>query len=186
MLLYRVAPYLASATDKSQPGHPEYLHRPQGQGRVDNPGIYDVWYLSVTEAGAIGETFASHPVWDDDIFNFRDLPSARFALHTFSIPNNCRIIDLDDARALLELGLRPTQVITTNKSVTQGWAMTLYQSNSATGPAWDGVRWWSRHHPDWPVMGLWRTVPQYQETSALTVSHTAVKDAAQTLIRNIR
>jgi hypothetical protein len=161
MLLYRVAPYLATITDSAVPGHPEYLHRPQGNGRVDNPSLYDVWYLSLTEAGAVGEVFASHPKWNDSIFKFRKLRGARYSLHTFSVPDNCPIIDLDDAQSLLDRGLRPTQIVSLNRTVTQAWAKRLFHEPGATGPAWHGARWWSRLYPDWPVIGLWRTKPSY-------------------------
>src|SRR5262245_6778359 len=119
MLLYRVAPYDPRAKKSDTPGHPEYLHRPQGGGRVDNPGLYDAWYLSLTEAGAIGETFQGHPIWSDKMFNFPRITGAHYALHMFSVPNDCRIIDLDDSQTLVDKGLRPTQVVTPNRSVTQ-------------------------------------------------------------------
>ena len=186
MLLYRVAPYLATVRDSALSGHPEYLHRPQGNGRVDNPRLYDVWYLSLTEAGAVGEVFASHPEWNDEVFDFKKLPGARFALHTFSIPDNCRIIDLDDAQYLADRGLRPTQIVSLNRTVTQAWAENLFHEQAASGPAWDGARWWSRLHPDWPVVGLWRTKPTFVRTSTLALTHPAVVDAAQTLNRVIK
>src|ERR1700719_1710944 len=148
MLLYRVAPYLATAADASQPGHPMYLPPSKGKGRVDNPSLYSVWYLSLTEAGAVGEIFASHPVWKDAMLDYVDLTGARFALHTFYIPDSSRIIDLDNAKYLFDRGLRPTQVVSVNRAVTQSWAKDLFHEPGATGPAWHGVRWWSRHHPD--------------------------------------
>ena len=185
MLLYRVAPYLASAKPKD-PGHPEYLPSPLGEGRIDNRGLYHVWYLSVTEAGAIGEVFEGHPIWNDKMFKYKGISGARFALHTFSVPDACRIVDLDDAQRLLDYGLRPTQVVSRNKSVTQIWARKLYNDVIMTGPAWEGVRWWSRLNPDWPVIGLFRVTPTYVRTSALEPAHPAVQDAAQTLRRRIK
>lgn len=41
MLVYRVFPHLNSAK-AGEPGHPSYLHRPQGTGRRDNPDHYSV------------------------------------------------------------------------------------------------------------------------------------------------
>ncbi|MBY6366918.1 RES family NAD+ phosphorylase [Rhodococcoides corynebacterioides] len=187
MLLYRIAPYSSAAADSSQPGHPSYLHKPaQGYGRVDNAGIYDVWYLSRTEAGAVGEVFARYTEWQEVMFDFRAIAGARYALHTYSVHDDCKIIDLDDAQALVDVGLRPTQVVTRNRTVTQRWAQKLYNQTTMTGMAWDGVQWWSRHHSDWPVLGLWRTAPTYVRTSELSMAHSAVVDAAGTLNRRTK
>jgi hypothetical protein len=189
MLLYRVAPYSAAAKVPTQAGHPSYLHKPQGLGRIDNPGVYDVWYLSHTEAGAVGETFARFTEWQDAMFDFKnipDSPEARYALHTYSVPDNCRIVDLDDAQALTDNGIRPTHVVTPNRTVTQRWAHKLYNATTMTGLAWDGVQWWSRHNPNWPVLGLWRTVPEYVQSSELSVTHAAVIDAAAAITRTIK
>lgn len=189
MLLYRVAPYLASVTDPDRPGHPAYLHRPaQGRGRLDNREIYDVWYLALTQSGAIGETFFSIPVWKDEMFLFGDsIPGARYALHRFSIEDECPIIDLDDSQTLVDYGLRPTQIVTPNRSLSQRWALKLYEDkNPSSGYAWHGIRWWSRTHSDWPVLGLFRCIPEYIDTEHLSIKHPAVRDAAAVLRRKIK
>ena len=89
MLLYRVVPYLASATP-GEPGHPSYVHRPQGRGRLDNPSAYDCWYLSEQEAGAVGEVFADLLSWTDDMFAAPYLPGATRALAAYEITDDTR------------------------------------------------------------------------------------------------
>jgi hypothetical protein len=184
VLLYRVFAYLASAT-VGTPGHPGYLHRPQGRGRLDNPSDYDGWYLSEQEAGAVGEVFADLLRWTDDMFAAPYLPGAKRALGTYEIPDDTGLLDLDDARNLLARGLRPTQVIERNRPATQAWALDIYNERKAgTGARlWAGVRWWSYHRPQWRVVGLWGVTPAPVRVDALDLAHPAVIDAARVLAK---
>ncbi len=184
MLLYRVVPYLASATP-GEPGHPSYLHRPQGRGRLDNPSEYDCWYLSEQEAGAVGEVFADLLSWTDDMFAAPYLPGATRALATYEITDDTPLLELDDARNLLARSLRPTQVIERNRPATQAWALNIYnERNPGTGARlWAGVRWWSHHRPQWRVMGIWGVTPTSLRVDPLNLGHPAVIDAARVLAK---
>lgn len=184
MLLYRVFAYLASAPAR-EPGHPSYVHRPQGRGRLDNPAGYDCWYLSEQEAGAVAEVFADLLRWTDDMFAAPYLPGAARALGTYEIADDAALLDLDDARNLLARGLRPTQVIERNRSATQAWALDIYNERQAgTGARlWAGVRWWSYHRPEWRVMGIWGVTPTSVRVDALALTHPAVVDAARVLAK---
>jgi hypothetical protein len=184
MLLYRVSPYLPGSP-AGEPGSPTYLHKPQGTGRLDNPTYYDVWYLSLTEAGAVGETFAAHPKWPDKIFKFGKLAGARFALHTFQLSDSCPLLDLDDANNLVERSLRPSQVVTLNRGITQQWALRIWNELGSSRHRWDGIRWWSRHSSDWPVVALWTDAPKCVDTEDLSTRHKAVVEAAGVLNRQI-
>lgn len=184
MLAYRVTPYAIGA-EVGAPGSPTYLHKPQLNGRLDNPDYYDVWYLALTEAGAVGETFASHPKWTDKIFDFKRLPGAKFALHTFHLPDGCPLLDLDDAASLLERGLRPSQIVTLNRSTTQSWALKVWNEIGSRGRKWHGVRWWSRHSAEWPIVALWNGTPKCVDSEELTLAHKSVVEAAHVLNRSI-
>jgi hypothetical protein len=182
VLLYRVFGYLASAAE-GESGNPEYLFRPQGRGRVDNPKHYDVWYLSRDASGAVGEVLGDFSEWTDDVFETPYLPGGRRALGIYSIPDGTPTVDLDDANNLLDRGLRPTQIIARNRPVTQGWALKIFQEQNSDGSRkWDGVSWWSYHRPEWQVYGLW-IKPQIQTVEELTLSHSAVRDAGRLLAR---
>ena len=185
MLLYRVVPVAAGAKS-GEPGHPEYLHRPQGGGRLDNPAHYDLYYLSATESGAVGESLAKFRQWTDSIFDFKKVPGATLSLCTFVVPDGTRMIDMDDSRTLMAMGLRPTQVVTLNRAVTQSWALRVWEEHDHAGRKWDGIRWWSRHHTEWAVMGLWNATLTLDKVEPLDLSHRAVRDAAETLNRVIR
>lgn len=186
MLVYRVFPYLASAPPEA-PGHPLYLHRPQGHGRLDNPRHYDTWYFATAPEAAIGETFADLSVWSDDMFEFPKVARARRVLGTFEIDDGAAILDLDDARALYERRLRPTQVIARNRAVTQSWALEIYNERNDRGERrWAGIRWWSFQRPHWTVIALWYPAGepvghQVVDVDELSLTHVAVRDAARSL-----
>lgn len=186
MLLFRVFPYLAGA-HVGEPGHPQYLHPAQGAGRLDNPREYQCWYLSAEASGAAGEVFGDLARWSDGMFGFPALPGARRTLGTYEIPDDTPLVDLDDAQNLLDRGLRPTQVIGSNRPVTQAWALRIFNERAHGGTRkWNGVRWWSYHRPQWRIFGLWEIEPRCVDTGALDVGHPAIVDAARTLVRPLR
>jgi hypothetical protein len=185
MLLYRVFPHIASAIPGT-PGSGEYLHRPQGAGRLDNPLHYEVWYLAYEPTGAIGEIFGDQYEWSNAMFLFPKLPGSSRALGTYFIPDHSRVLDLDDAQELLHRGLKPTKVVDRNRTATQQWALKIYnEPGHRPVPIWDGVKWWSFHRPSWRVIGLWGVRPTLVAVESLDVTHIAVKDAANSLSKRI-
>jgi hypothetical protein len=163
--LYRVLPYLRSARANA-PGHPLFVPASTGAGRVDNPGQYDVLYLGDTAAGAIAEAFGWAPTWDATLFRGTPaLPGSVRALVSYELDDaRATVCDLDDARRLVELGLRPSQVVTRDRHVTQQWSAAIFARAEFAG-----VRWWSYYDPRWGSFGLW-------DRSALRVSSVQVLD----------
>jgi hypothetical protein len=186
MLVYRVFPHLASAAVGAA-GHPQYLHRGQGGGRLDNPGHYLVWYLACSPSGAVGEAFADLDTWSDTMFAYPKLAGSRRALATYAIPDDLALLDLDDAKNLLDRGLRPTQVVERNRSATQVWALKIFRErNDRSSQMWNGVKWWSIHRPQWEIIGYWGTAaPTVVNVERLTTSHSALIDAARALSKPI-
>jgi RES domain len=183
VLLYRVFPYLPTASP-GEPGHPLYEHRPQRGGRIDHPD-YFVWYLSPHAAAAIGETFGNLGVWDGSMFPFPLIAGSRRALGTYRLPDDLRLLDLDDPAALVERSLRPTQIVTRNLAVTQAWGHRLWDErdpHDASQHRWQAVKWWSYHRPVWSVMASWER-PELQQVEDLDLNHPAVRDAAAALSR---
>jgi hypothetical protein len=167
--LYRVLPYLRSAR-AGAPGHPMYVPTATGAARVDNPGQYDVLYLGDSAAGAMAEAFGWSPTWDATLFRgIPALPGSVRALATYELDDaRAAVCDLDDARRLVELGLRPSDVVTRDRAVTQRWAGELFAARRFAG-----VRWWSYYDPRWGSFGLW-------DVSALRlVSVTPLADVEQ-------
>lgn len=190
MIVYRVFVH-DPAAGAGEPGHADYLHKPQGQGRLDNPRHYDLWYFAVLPEAAIGEIFGNLTDWTQGMFLAPYLPGARRALARFEIPDELDILDLDDAKALLDRGLRPTQVVARSRATTQNWALAIFNEASQDGSRrWAGIRWWSYQRPQWPVIGLWvppGTTPAHTLVGVeeLALDHPSVVDAARTMAKSI-
>jgi hypothetical protein len=175
--LYRVLPWLDDARE-GQPGHPLYIPTPQGAGRVDNPEHYLILYASDVPAGAVGEAFGNHSVWTPELLEGPPLmQGSRRALATYE--GDSEALDLDDPAALVERGLKPSRVVTRDRSVTQSWALDVFQERR-----WDGVRWWSFHHPEWGSFGLWNvTSLTVADVQPLERDSAALTEAARSLNR---
>ncbi|GAF47569.1 RES domain-containing protein [Rhodococcus wratislaviensis] len=182
MLVYRVFPYLSAAAP-GQPGHPSYEHRPQRGGRVDHPD-YHLWYLSRLAEAACGESFGNLARWEASMLEFPLLPGSRRALGVFELPDDLRVLDLDDPAQLVRLGLRPTQVVTRNLTVTQGWGHRIWsETEPHTGDrAWQAVAGWSYHRPQWSVLASWLR-PALVRVEPLDLDHPAILDSAKALQR---
>jgi len=179
VLLYRVFPYLAAAS-LGQPGHPRYVHPVQGAGRFDNPAHFVAWYMAAEAVSAVGESFAQLSIWRDEMFEFPLIPGSRKALGIYDLPDDLPYVDLDDPRRLVDLGVRPSQVIERNRPYTQALALRIHSEGR-----YNGIRWWSFHGPQWRVYCLWEIDPTIVQIDALTVAHIAVVSAAATLTRTI-
>lgn len=186
MLVYRIFPHDPSAPT-GQPGHPLYEHRPQRAGRIDHPD-YFVWYLAAQQEGAVGETFGNLATWDASMFQTPFLPTGRRALGIYRLPNDVRLLNLDDPAQLVARNLRPTQVVVRNLAVTQAWGHSIWSERDSHDHAsrrWDAVAWWSYHHPRWQILGSWNP-PELVEIQELKLTHPAVQEAASVLQRPTR
>ena len=180
MLLYRVFPWLASAP-AGEGGHALYVPEPTAAGRADNPAYYRVIYLSSAAPGAVAETFGNLAIWTPRMFVRPDLPGSVRALATYDLSDDESVYDLDDPAALSALGMRPSQVVTRDRSVTQGWALRVFRQKR-----WSGLRWWSYYDPRWYTYAVWkfgalRLVSG--QLRALTIDDPAVVEAAEVLHR---
>lgn len=187
MLLYRVFPHSPSAAAGS-PGHSGYLHRPQVNGRWDNPSLYDTWYFSKSPEGAIAESFGNLATWSAEMFLTPFMPGGRRALGVYSVPDDLSILDLDDARNLLELGMRPSQVVARNLAYTQSRAAEIFDARGLSGRRWAGLSWWSFHRPTLTNVALWATLTEPApltpvEVTPLTLSTPSVVEAARMLAK---
>lgn len=180
MRLHRVFPLLATAAE-GEPGHALYVPEPSGAGRVDNPSRYRTLYFSDTPAGAVVEAFGGLKIWIAQMFVRPDLPGSVRALATYDVSDDLRIFDLDDAAALDSLGLRPSQVVTREREVTQRWALAIYEQGK-----WGGVRWWSYYDPRWYSYAVWdieALASTIVAVQPLTLDSAAVAEAAEILGR---
>jgi hypothetical protein len=184
VLVYRVFPHL-DAAKPNEPGHPLYEHRPQRGSRADHPDYY-VWYVTRQPEAACGETFGNISQWAESMFDFPAVTGAQRALGVYELPDDLRICDLDDPHRLIDVGLRPTQVVTRNLAVTSAWAHRIWSQHSAAvgGRAWQAMQWWSFHRPYWTVLASWEQ-PTFIESQPLALAHPAVAAAAKSLNRSL-
>lgn len=184
MRAHRVFPYLPSAAP-GEPGHADYVPTTQGTGRLDNPDAYTIRYFAESPAAAVAERLGELSVWTPPMFLQRR--GARLALATVEIPDSVRRLDMDDAQVLLDRDLRPTQVVRRDASVTQAWALKVYEERVSPRGArrWDGIRWWSWFRPEWPVFALWAGESELVDVKVLDLAHPAVREAAVALGRVI-
>ena len=167
MVAFRCTWYDAEAKTPDVPGHPLYVAPRQGAGRVDDPQHeYRVLYVSDEAAGCVGEVFGDFAIWTPALLQPPpNLPGAARAIVEYDV--SAHFCDLDDPKNLVEFGLRPSQVVSPDRSVTQRWARQIYETGQ-----FDGVEWWSRRHARWANAGLWN------QTGVNVVSVTILNDLA--------
>jgi hypothetical protein len=142
---------------------------------------YRVPYLSDHPAGAVAEAFGNHAVWTAGLLaGPPSLPGSVRALVTYRLAA-ARILDLDDSRALLRRRLRPSQIVTRDRAVTQRWALAVFRERR-----WSGARWWSYYDPRWGSLGLWEIARvRVESVGRLAWDHPAVLEANEVLLRPI-
>lgn len=179
--LYRIFPFLESAQPE-EPGGALYLP-PQRAGRIDNPELYSVLYLSTSGAGAAAEAFGRFPEWTPAILaGSPSLPGSVRALASYNLTDGTALCDLDDPQVLLQLGLRPSDVVSRDYDRTRAWARRVYELGS-----WAGIRWWSYYDPRWASIGLWDTNSlTLLNVQPLELSNPAVVAASRTILRKLR
>jgi hypothetical protein len=90
------------------------------------------------------------------------------------------VVDLDDPRRLVDLGSRPTEVMSADRSVTQELARRIHERGA------DGVRWWSTWPEHRPLLALWSTDVRVVRVLDLGLDHDAVIAAAGILAKPVR
>lgn len=180
--LFRCYPRIAGAR-KGKPGHWSYVPPHQLHGRWDNSDLYQSWYFSCTAVGAVAESFYNKRVWIPEVF-LTPLGEARaIAEFTFS---GGPLLDLDDAATLLEIGVRPSQVVVPDIGVTQDIARELFETYGDTHA---GITWWSSQLPAEQSVLLWAAGGEppaglsLDGIQPLSTAHPAVIEAAGRLYR---
>ncbi len=137
MTLHRVFTWDGS-TDGDVAGGPLFVpRRRQGSGRHDNPELYGAFYCSLEPASCIAEAlqpFRNQSVAQSDLSRSDGLC---LALARYDLGVDADLADLDDPLALHCRGLRPSQVATLERQLTQRTAARIYEEGAA------GLLWWS-------------------------------------------
>jgi RES domain len=144
VILWRVLPWDPSARPAT-PGGALWFPRPfQGTARHDNPARYGCLYAAEEPATAIAETLAPFRGTGDlepEMLVRMGRPLALARLELRGAP----LLDLDDPAVLVDAGLRPSQVATGHREVTQPDAARLFDVH----PDAAGLRWWSTLEASW-------------------------------------
>jgi hypothetical protein len=177
--LWRVLPYDSTAR-AGQPGHPLHVPPRQGAGRIDNPEHYLVRYLADSPEGAVAEAFGDLAAWTASMLRGSpSLPGSARALATYELVAGAVLCDLDNPAELVARTMRPSQVVSRDRELTQAWALRLWVEGR-----YDGVRWWSARDPRWGSIGIWSpTGIVVTDVRVLTVDDPALLTAASVLQR---
>ncbi len=179
MRCFRVYPHVASVA-RAHIGHA--LHRPprQGTGRIDNPQEYLTLYAAGRPSVSVAEIFAAQPSpWDETTLYRAD--SRPYYLAEIEFPDERPVCNLDDPRVLLDRMLKPSSIVSRDRTRTQAWALDIFHESR-----WDGVSWWSFYDPDVPALGLWNLADAaVVRTEILRVDSEPFIDAAKLLNRTI-
>ena len=177
MTLYRCFAWREDARPEAPDG-PLWVPRVfQGDGRHDNPAAYGCLYLSDRREACIVEQIAAFrgQRLTASILKRRGLP---LALARLELDDDRDLIDLDDPAVLKRERLRPSQVATRHRTVTQPQALDLFRRH----PAAAGLRWWSTFEALWTNVTVFDRASRaltLTEVTGLTLDHPAVRDAAE-------
>ena len=180
MELFRVFVWDGSSLDDREGGPLFVLRSHQGKGRHDNPSRYGAWYCSRLPVAAVAESiqrFRGQTLQDRDLSR----PDGRTtAMAKLDLPADVSIADLDDPGVLSERGLRPSQVATRRRSITQPIAESLFADGA------DGLSWWSTLEGEWINVTLFhervvRRVTLSEPPRRLSIRLPEVRQAAEHL-----
>jgi hypothetical protein len=178
--LYRVFPFVPKSAPR-QPGGPLFIPG-QGGGRLDNPDLYSVFYMSSSPPAAIAEAFGRFPEWSKALLEGSpSLPGSFRAIARYQLSARVSVCNLDDPAQLVRLNLRPSEVVIRDYTRTRAWARRIYEQRK-----WAGLQWWSYYNSEWTSVGLWDISRlSVSDVEILRVDHEPFIEASRTIVRRI-
>jgi hypothetical protein len=180
VILWRVLPWDPTA-EASDPGGPLFFPRGlQGRGRHDNPVRYGCMYLAVDSASAVAEAVARFRGAGELADPMLVRGGTRLALVELALSDEAKLMDLDEPRILVHERLRPSEVVTSDRTATQAYAERLFEAH----PDAAGLRWWSTLESAWINVTLFDRAARALsagEPEVLKTGHPAVAEAAEML-----
>jgi hypothetical protein len=178
LILYRCFAWNERAR-AGQPDSPLWFPREfQGDGRHDNPDVYGCLYLSDREESGIVEQLARFRTQRliDQLLIRR---GHRLAIAAIELPDSAEVVDLDDPAELRRRRLRPSEVATRHREITQPQALAVYEGSHAAA-----IRWWSIHESLWANYTVFDRAVQrlrVQDVRVLTLDDRVVLEAGEFL-----
>lgn len=144
MLLYRCFAWNRRARPVDRDGALWFPRGLQGEGRHDNPDSYGCLYVTDRPVSAVVEQLARFrgQRLTEGMLVRRRLP---LALGAIELPDDRRVVDLDDPALLAAHELRPSLVATRRREVTQPQALDLFRRHRRAV----ALRWWSTYEALW-------------------------------------
>jgi hypothetical protein len=143
--LWRTVPLDRRAAAEEPGGALWFPREQQGYGRHDNPDLYGCLYAAEQAVSAVAEPLAAFRGSGALTASMLTQIGRPLALAELELPDGAVAVDLDDPKVLASAGLRPSQIATRTRTVTQAIAADLYR---AEGEA-VGLRWWSTIESSW-------------------------------------
>lgn len=177
MILHRCFAWDERAGDDDPDGPRWFPRIYQGEGRHDNPDRYGCLYLSTSPLSTVVEQLARFRGQRllPSLLRRRGLP---LALADLLLDDDAGLIDLDDPVVLRRERLRPSQVATRDRRLTQSQALALHDRHRRTA----GLRWWSTYESRWVNVTLFDRVAsrlRVQSVRALSLDESTVVEAAE-------
>jgi hypothetical protein len=171
LILYRCFAWSARARAGEQDGPLWFPREFQGEGRHDNPDAYGCLYLADREISCVVEQLARFRGQRlvPGMLRRRDLP---LAIAELELDDAADVIDLDEPRVLVRERLRPSNVATRRREVTQPQALALHRKHADAA----ALRWWSSYEAQWANYTIFdRAAPRL---SLRAIRELAMDDAA--------
>jgi hypothetical protein len=150
VILWRVLPWDPSARPGAPGGALWFPRGFQGTGRHDDPARYGCLYVTEEPVAAIAEALAPFRGTGDLTPELLVRLGHPLAVAELELEAAAGLVDLDDPATLVAEQLRPSQVATRRRSVTQTYAARLF----AAHPRAAGLRWWSTLESGWACVTL--------------------------------
>jgi hypothetical protein len=150
VILWRVLPWDPSARPEAPGGALWFPRAFQGTGRHDAPARYGCLYVTEEPVAAIAEALAPFRGTGDLAPELLVRLGRPLAVAELALGDDRSLVDLDDPGTLVAEALRPSQVATGRRSVTQAYAARLFGAH----PDAAGLRWWSTFEAAWPCVTL--------------------------------
>jgi hypothetical protein len=179
LILYRCFAWNERARTRDPDGPLWFPRRFQGDGRHDNPDLYGCLYVTVAEVSGVVEQLARFRTQrlQPSLLRRRGLP---LAVARLELADEAPLLDLDEPRVLARERLRPSEVATKHREVTQPQARALHEKHADAA----GIRWWSTFESLWTNVTLFdraRMRLRVREVRELTLEDAAVVEAAELL-----
>jgi hypothetical protein len=180
VILWRLLPWQPRAAPDERGGALWFPRELQGAGRHDNPDRSGCLYVAEKPLSVVAEALApcrgAGPLVEAMLAR-TDRP---LALVQLELDGDNDLLDLDEPRVLMRTRLRPSQVATNARGVTQAHALRLFNEHSEAG----GLRWWSALEASLINVTLFDRVASrlvLRDSEVLALDHPAVLAAAEML-----